>query len=62
MASNAPAARRASGSAPVDVFTGLAVAGTLALLIAAGILWVRGGDMASPAGQSGTLPFTIMQN
>lgn len=55
-----PAPRRSSGSAPVDVYTGLAVAGTLALLIAAGILWVKGSEAASPTGQSGELPFTIL--
>lgn len=51
---------RRSGSGALDMYTGLGLSGTVALIIAAAILWMAGSDLAStPSGQS-EMPWTIL--
>ena len=51
-----PTGPRRTRSGDLDIYTGLALAGTIALAVAAVILWMAGTELAE-----GQLPFTILQ-
>jgi len=52
------ATRRSAGS--LDMYTGLALAGTVALIIATAILWMAGSKTASKSDTQTEMPWTII--
>lgn len=45
----------------MDMYTGLGLAGTVGLIIAAAILWMAASELATPAGDTtAAMPWTIL--
>ncbi len=57
--SQLPSGMRRSSGGDLDVYTGLALAGCFALIIAVVFLWMEGTKLASDGSQS-NLPFHIL--
>ncbi len=51
---------RRKGSGSLDMYTGLGLAGTVGLIIAAAILWMAGSNLASTGNSTGEMPWTIL--
>jgi len=51
---------RRSGGGALDMYTGLGLAGTVALIIAAAILWMAGSDLASTGSGQPEMPWSIL--
>jgi len=53
-------ATRRTGTGTLDMYAGLALAGTVALIIATAILWMAGSKTASKSDTQTEMPWTIL--
>ncbi len=51
---------RRKGGGLLDIYTGLALAGTVALLLGLGILWMAGSELAAGESENTAMPWQIL--